>query len=392
MAQYSTVLYIVRHGERIDNVDPYWTKSAKDPYDPPLTENGLAQAETTGIFISGNNLTSSDTLPIRHVFTSPFLRCVQTANEIVSALPLSQAFPIVSSLHSISPTITTTVPTSTKNQIFPPKVSHNNSHSVSVTNLSLLANFLNPAPGTRKRNRSAVNPVDKPTSLSPPGLSDEAITRFRSPSNISPVVNTSNANTSSSRWQNLPLGLISFSIDNGLCEWLSSYYFAKPCPSIDPLVRKRAFPNLTTESDLIGLRALALGSVSHLSYSFSPSIPMSLYWPRYPESGHAMESRFVSTVTRLVEKYGWNSSLVLVTHGTGVAAIVQGLVPGSDVYEADYCCVTKLVRNRGEFKWKVELLADNTHIKMMEMEKSKRKNIPQFTKPILEGNEPSSEF
>ena len=39
---------VVRHGERLDNVDYTWTETAARPYDPPLTEKGVEQARDTG--------------------------------------------------------------------------------------------------------------------------------------------------------------------------------------------------------------------------------------------------------------------------------------------------------------------------------------------------------
>ena len=39
---------VIRHGERLDNVDYTWTDTATRPYDPPLTERGVEQARETG--------------------------------------------------------------------------------------------------------------------------------------------------------------------------------------------------------------------------------------------------------------------------------------------------------------------------------------------------------
>ena len=39
-------LFIIRHGERLDNVDYSWTNTAKRPYDPPLTAHGTEEAAT----------------------------------------------------------------------------------------------------------------------------------------------------------------------------------------------------------------------------------------------------------------------------------------------------------------------------------------------------------
>lgn len=42
------VVVLVRHGERIDDVQADWIASAERPFDPPLTEQGALQAFRTG--------------------------------------------------------------------------------------------------------------------------------------------------------------------------------------------------------------------------------------------------------------------------------------------------------------------------------------------------------
>ena len=39
-------LFIIRHGERLDNVDYSWERTAERPYDPPLTAHGIEEAVT----------------------------------------------------------------------------------------------------------------------------------------------------------------------------------------------------------------------------------------------------------------------------------------------------------------------------------------------------------
>ena len=75
-------VFLVRHAERMDFNDdllwdPRWPERAVklglEPNDAPLTDRGLQQAEETAEFI---------TAEIKEVFTSPFLRCLQTAKAI----------------------------------------------------------------------------------------------------------------------------------------------------------------------------------------------------------------------------------------------------------------------------------------------------------------------
>lgn len=72
---------VMRHGDRRDNFDPSWVRTAERPWDPPLIDAGLSRA-----FRTGRELRRQLGFPIHRIFVSPFLRCVQTASEVVSAL------------------------------------------------------------------------------------------------------------------------------------------------------------------------------------------------------------------------------------------------------------------------------------------------------------------
>ncbi|KAI3681423.1 hypothetical protein L6452_36218 [Arctium lappa] len=71
---------VMRHADRIDNFEPLWTEKAARPWDPPLVFDGKVRAFCTGKKFK--NLT----FPIHRVFVSPFLRCLQTASEVIHAL------------------------------------------------------------------------------------------------------------------------------------------------------------------------------------------------------------------------------------------------------------------------------------------------------------------
>lgn len=73
-------VWIARHGNRIDFVNPEWFNSAQRPYDPHLSDDGLTQAKQLANRLVGENIT--------HIFSSPFLRTVQTANEVAEVLDL----------------------------------------------------------------------------------------------------------------------------------------------------------------------------------------------------------------------------------------------------------------------------------------------------------------
>lgn len=76
----SQIVWIARHANRLDFVNPDWFLTAKRRYDPPLSEDGFEQAQQLA-----NHLKSEK---IHHIFASPFLRTVQTANAIAEVLNL----------------------------------------------------------------------------------------------------------------------------------------------------------------------------------------------------------------------------------------------------------------------------------------------------------------
>ncbi|CAI8612419.1 unnamed protein product [Vicia faba] len=80
LISYQNVI-IMRHGERLDNIDPLWATTASRPWDPPL-----AQAGRIRTFQLSQGIQQSLKYPIHRFFVSPFLRCVQTAVELAGSL------------------------------------------------------------------------------------------------------------------------------------------------------------------------------------------------------------------------------------------------------------------------------------------------------------------
>ena len=73
-------IWIARHGNRLDFVNPDWFNTAERPYDPPLSEDGLIQAQELGQRLKSEK--------ISHIFCSPFLRTLQTAAPVAEILDL----------------------------------------------------------------------------------------------------------------------------------------------------------------------------------------------------------------------------------------------------------------------------------------------------------------
>lgn len=74
-------IWIARHANRLDFVNPDWFLTAERPYDPPLSDDGLVQAQQLAQRLKGES--------IAHIFASPFLRTVQTANKVAEVLDLA---------------------------------------------------------------------------------------------------------------------------------------------------------------------------------------------------------------------------------------------------------------------------------------------------------------
>ena len=69
-------IFLIRHGLRMDMEQPDWKHTAKRPHDPPLTANGWKQAQETADFVRHEGIGA--------IFSSPFLRTLQTASSIAA--------------------------------------------------------------------------------------------------------------------------------------------------------------------------------------------------------------------------------------------------------------------------------------------------------------------
>jgi broad specificity phosphatase PhoE len=76
---HSTV-WLVRHAHRLDFIQPEWFETAFLPYDPPLSALGWQQSLELVPRLKNSH--------IQQVFTSPYLRAVQTAYPIAQSLGL----------------------------------------------------------------------------------------------------------------------------------------------------------------------------------------------------------------------------------------------------------------------------------------------------------------
>lgn len=76
----SQIVWIARHANRLDFVNPDWFLTAERRYDPPLSDDGMLQAQQLARRLKKEK--------IGHIFASPFLRTVQTANAVAEMLNL----------------------------------------------------------------------------------------------------------------------------------------------------------------------------------------------------------------------------------------------------------------------------------------------------------------
>jgi broad specificity phosphatase PhoE len=77
-ADFMPTLLLIRHAHRLDFIQPEWFETAAYPYDPPLSALGWQQA----LELAPKLLH----LPIDRIFTSPYLRTLQTAYPIASGI------------------------------------------------------------------------------------------------------------------------------------------------------------------------------------------------------------------------------------------------------------------------------------------------------------------
>lgn len=93
--QQRSVLIIARHGARLDyemrEAGSNWVAAADRPHDPPLSSTGHQQARALGdkihTLLRENGLGSGgDGMRVNHVYTSPLLRCCQTASGAINRL------------------------------------------------------------------------------------------------------------------------------------------------------------------------------------------------------------------------------------------------------------------------------------------------------------------
>lgn len=77
---HEQTIWIARHASRLDFVDPDWHRSAPNPYDPPLSDDGVTQARELGNRLEGEGIT--------RIFSSPFRRTVETAHHVADILAL----------------------------------------------------------------------------------------------------------------------------------------------------------------------------------------------------------------------------------------------------------------------------------------------------------------
>ena len=76
---YSQYIFVVRHANRLDEVDTSWRSRAAKPYDTPISSDGEILAEQIAYIVSQTAIFSA-------IYCSPFTRCMQTAKPIAKRL------------------------------------------------------------------------------------------------------------------------------------------------------------------------------------------------------------------------------------------------------------------------------------------------------------------
>ena len=86
---YLTSVYLTRHGARIDSDDPHWlqTCSHNRSDDPHLSQAGRSSASELAQALTRKQ--QSGACQLKHIVSSPYIRCVETANFVAEALGLT---------------------------------------------------------------------------------------------------------------------------------------------------------------------------------------------------------------------------------------------------------------------------------------------------------------
>ena len=83
---HTQAIYIIRHGDRWDYQYPQWKETADRKGDPSLSTLGHEQARQVGSYL--DNLFVNENIQAAQItlLSSPFLRTIQTSNELLSEL------------------------------------------------------------------------------------------------------------------------------------------------------------------------------------------------------------------------------------------------------------------------------------------------------------------
>lgn len=77
-------MFIIRHGDRWDYVHPGWKENAERGGDPSLSTLGHRQAREVGRYLDRLFVKEGIKAEDVTLISSPFLRCIQTSNELLS--------------------------------------------------------------------------------------------------------------------------------------------------------------------------------------------------------------------------------------------------------------------------------------------------------------------
>ena len=83
----SSYILLIRHGERGDHQSLFIGNDFKFSLDPELTQKGIDDARITGEYLKKEYIDKKKFQTIK-IFSSPFIRCMQTAGQIAKAIDI----------------------------------------------------------------------------------------------------------------------------------------------------------------------------------------------------------------------------------------------------------------------------------------------------------------
>ncbi|GJP71901.1 hypothetical protein CLOP_g9584 [Closterium sp. NIES-67] len=305
-------VFIMRHAERLDTVDPRWAQREPNsrPWDPPLSEWGRYQAYQVGVRLR------KEGWGVTRIVCAPYVRCVETAAEVIGAMSSTPDMDYAPSGPAYGGSSSPCLPLPCLG-----RVGAAGCRTVGVQRHMIQAmqqRPLTPAQALQHRKRKHAS-RDKASSLSG-SYHDPVGPRTQEPV---PTAHT---------WQAgmpVPLSLVRACIDYSLCEVVPP---GTARPRLSHVLAGRA-----------ALEALLPAEcVERVGWAVTGGADLRV--PRGPEEVEKAAMRLVTAMDRIAEQWP-EENIILITHAEALHASVLRCLKKANVYNILMAAVVHLQRN-----------------------------------------------